>query len=126
MDIYPTLVDYCQLPKNKQNEGNSLLPLLKDPKKKWEHVALTSYGKGNVSLRNYTHRYIQYEDGSEELYDMIHDPNEWNNIAEKKGSKMIKAEFDKHIPREQEPLSKVSYYTINEYWRTKVKESHQR
>ena len=41
---------------------------------------------GNVTLRDRTHRYTVYEDGSEELYDMVNDPNEWNNLAGKEGS----------------------------------------
>lgn len=126
LDIYPTLLDYCGLPANKQNEGNSLMSLLKDPSKKWDHIAVTSYGQGNVSLRNYTHRYMIYEDGSEELYDLINDPNEWTNIANAKGAGKIKNEFKKAIPQKQVPLSKVSYYNINAYWRAKVKEAAER
>lgn len=126
LDIYPTLVDYCGISANTKNEGNSLVPLLDNPNAKWEHLAITSYGQGNVSMRNRSHRYIRYENGSEELYDMVNDPNEWNNIAGEKENKKIKAHFKKAIPQEQEPLSKVSYYTVNEYWRQKVKESHER
>src|SRR5690606_3885206 len=31
LDIYPTLVDLCELPANRQLEGNSLVPLLRNP-----------------------------------------------------------------------------------------------
>lgn len=126
LDIYPTLVEYCGLPKNTLNEGNSLIPLLNNPEKEWEHIAITSYGKGNVSMRDYRYRYIIYEDGSEELYDMIEDPNEWDNIAGKKDLIDIKKQFATAIPENQEPLSKVSHYNINEYWRSKVKEATER
>ena len=67
-----------------------------------------------------------YEDGSEELYDLISDPNEWTNIANVKGAGKIKNEFKKAIPQKQVPLSKVSHYNINAYWRAKVKEAAER
>ena len=39
------------------------------------------FDKGNVSLRDKQWRYIRYADESEELYDLIADPNEWHNVA---------------------------------------------
>ena len=32
-------------------------------------------------MRSEHWRFIQYADGSQELYDMRKDPNEWNNLA---------------------------------------------
>ena len=32
-------------------------------------------------MRSRDWRYIRYADGSEELYDMVADPNEWTNLA---------------------------------------------
>lgn len=124
LDLYPTLLDLCGLPANKQNEGNSLRPLLEDPNADWKHYALTVYGVGNFSIRDRTHRYIRYEDGSEELYDMVKDPDEWHNLAGNPETTAIKSRFKAALP-EQEPLSPKSTYTINEYWREKVKQSQQ-
>jgi len=80
-----------------------------------------TYGIGNFSLRDRTHRYIVYKDGSEELYDMVKDPNEWTNLAGKQEYAGISAYFKKAIPKKQAPLSKVSTYKINDYWRAKVR-----
>ena len=57
------------------------MPLVRDPKAKWDHVAITTYGRGNHAIRSEEFRYIRYEDGSEELYDHRVDPNEWRNVA---------------------------------------------
>ena len=81
LDIYPTLLDLCGLPPNAQVEGRSLVPLLKNPDADWNHVAITSYGVGNFSLRDHSFRYIVYEDGAEELYDMQKDPGQITNLA---------------------------------------------
>ena len=110
-------------------EGDSLVPLLKDPNTEWtewKQIAVTSYGVGNVSLRNRTHRYIVYEDGSEELYDMTEDPNEWTNLAKNSKHLKIIKRFRAAVPKKQAPLSKVSSYKINDYWRAKIKANKQR
>ena len=81
IDIYPTLVDLCGLPPNKKVEGRSLKPLLMNREAKWDFPALT-YRKGDgKSLRDERYRYIEYGDGSTELYDHDKDPNEWTNLA---------------------------------------------
>ncbi|MDF7808270.1 sulfatase [Pontiellaceae bacterium B12219] len=123
LDLYPTLLELCGMPENPGVEGNSLVPLLKNPESEWDHVAITSYGQGNVSMRSRTHRYIVYEDGSEELYDMIKDPNEWNNLADNPECSGIKQQFKAAVPGVQVPLSPHSTYTVNAYWRSKVSAS---
>jgi len=120
LDIYPTLLDLCGLLPNPQVEGDSLVPLLKNTDTEWNKIAVTSYGVGNVSLRDCTHRYIVYEDGSEELYDMVKDPNEWTNIAGNPEYSGIIAHFKKAVPKTQASLSNVSIYKINDYWRARV------
>lgn len=83
VDIYPTLVELCQLDSVNGLQGHSLLPLLQNPALVWDHVALSSYRKGNVSVRSQRWHYIHYADGSEELYDHDKDPDEFDNLAAK-------------------------------------------
>lgn len=80
LDIYPTLVDLCGLPPNDKVRGRSLKPLLKNPNLSWRHPAFT-YKKKSVALQYGNLRYIEYEDGSQELYNHADDPNEWTNLA---------------------------------------------
>ncbi len=81
LDIYPTLVDLCALPKRPELEGRSLRPLLADPDAAWSKPAITSLAPNRVSVRTERFRYSRYEDG-EELYDHRNDPHEWTNLAE--------------------------------------------
>jgi arylsulfatase A-like enzyme len=97
IDVYPTLVDLCGLPKKKDLDGNSFQHLVKNPKGKWNHSALTTKGLGNHTLRNENYRYIVYTDGYEELYDHRVDPMEWNNIAKKSKNKKIVESFRKEL-----------------------------
>jgi arylsulfatase A-like enzyme len=81
IDMYPTLVELTGLPENKVLDGHSLVPQLKDPNAKREWPAITTHNHDNHGIRTEKWRYIVYADGSEELYDMQKDPNEWTNLA---------------------------------------------
>ena len=80
LDIYPTLLELTGLKADSKLEGNSLVPLLKNPKADWPHYARTSFGPGNYSIVSEDYRYIHYNDGSEEFYDRTKDTHEWNNV----------------------------------------------
>ncbi len=69
LDIYPTLLELAGLEADARLEGHSLLPLLRNPEADWPHMARTSFGPGNCSIRSESYRYIHYNDGSEEFYD---------------------------------------------------------
>jgi hypothetical protein len=43
---------------------------------KWKHPAITTWGENNHSIKTTDFRFIQYEDGSQELYNIRKDPNE--------------------------------------------------
>lgn len=116
LDIYPTLIDLTQLPKNPLNEGRSLLPLMQGSNID-RALAITTYGRDNHSLINQTHRYIHYEDGSEELYDLRIDPDERNNLADRIDSGPIKQAMMNRIPKLNVPWSAHSYNTVNEYFK---------
>ena len=114
IDIYPTMVDLCQIPDNPnqttnqlQLDGNSLKTLLLNPENgKWTgpDVALTVVANQNkhprkeeivpekhhYAVRSNRYRYILCNNGEEELYDHQNDPYEWNNLAQKSEYKKIK------------------------------------
>lgn len=99
LDIYPTLIDLTGSPARTDLEGTSLLPQLKDAAAKRERPAITSHNQGNHGIRTERWRYIRYADGSEELYDMQNDPNEWTNLAGNPGMKPIIEEHQKWLPK---------------------------
>ena len=81
LDIYPTLVDLCHLPEAPRLEGQSLVPLINDPVLEWEKPVLSTWYYKNHAVRSENWRYIQYRDGTEELYDHRNDPGEHINLA---------------------------------------------
>jgi len=98
IDIYPTLIDLCELDSNSKLEGTSLLPLIKSPDKEWNIPSLTTHERNNHSLRSDRWRYIRYSDGTEELYDHSVDELEWNNLAGNSDYNEIKNELAKWLP----------------------------
>ncbi|HUW60298.1 MAG TPA: sulfatase [Candidatus Bathyarchaeia archaeon] len=98
LDIYPTLIELCSLDPKKELEGNSLLPLLKDPQATWDRPTLTTHERNNHSVRSDRWRYIRYADGSEELYDHSADEMEWTNLATDPQYDHIKKELQKWLP----------------------------
>ncbi len=81
LDLYPTLAELAGLPLPKLVEGHSLVPQTKDANADREWPAITTHNQGNHSIRTENFRLIRYANGSEELYDMRRDPNEWRNLA---------------------------------------------
>lgn len=99
LDIYPTLIDLCGLPQQKELEGTSLVNLLKNPETQWDRPSLCTRKRGNHALIDERWRYIRYQDGAEELYDHMNDPNEWTNLAEDPSYLDIKKGFQKWLPK---------------------------
>jgi len=102
LSLFPTLLDLCKLPPKEDNDGPSLLPLLNDPSTtEWPHVSVTFLSKpGSYAISGRTHRYIHYEDGSEELYDITSDPYEWENLAQEVGQEAWLKRFRAVAPKE--------------------------
>ena len=81
IDLYPTLIDICGIQGAFELDGESLRPLMQDPKQRTGRVVTTAFDPENLSLRTNRFRYLRYADGSEELYDHANDPHEWENLA---------------------------------------------
>jgi choline-sulfatase len=99
LDLYPTLIDLCGLTPVRDLEGLSLVPQLRNPRAKRERPAITSHNQGNHAIRSERWRYIRYADGTEELYDMQNDPNEWTNLAGNRRHASVLAEHRKWLPK---------------------------
>lgn len=102
IDIYPTLLELCGLEENKENEGLSLVKQIENPNAKRKVGALTTFGMGNSSIIFDGHHYIEYEDGSQELYNLEIDPNEWYNIASDSENKGLIERLRKQLPSHYE------------------------
>lgn len=108
LDIYPTLSQMCDLNEPQGLDGLSLTPQLADASTPRMAPAITTHNPGNHGVRTERWRYIVYADGSEELYDMKADPNEWNNLSEEPAFAQVKSRLAKLAPATSKPLVKGS------------------
>tara|TARA_R110002072_G_scaffold234418_1_gene392025 strand:+ start:3718 stop:5178 length:1461 start_codon:yes stop_codon:yes gene_type:complete len=104
INVYRTLCDLTGLTPPEYVDGISLVPWLKDPKKPIDRPAMTTWGRGNYTLRTKNWRYTRYFDGTEELYDHTRDPNEWTNLASNPEHEPMKRDLaEKWLPKSEAP-----------------------
>ncbi len=116
LSIYPTLLELSGLPAYERNEGNSLVAMMQNDKGLEEARAITTFGMNNHAVKVNGHRYIQYEDGTKELYNHSNDPNEWINEA---NNPKYKAQIEKmkaFLPKENSKWDSSSNYTFQPYF----------
>ncbi len=89
IDLYPTLIDLCDLPE-KELDGESIVPLLENPEKEW-HPTITTKKQGSHCVMSEDWHYINYGNGVEELYNLKTDKMEWNNLVRTKTEEVDEA-----------------------------------
>jgi arylsulfatase A-like enzyme len=105
IDIYPTLVDALNFKEPHSLAGESLLPLINNPKTKRTTpvVITTTNPKQSVGIVHGKWNYINYSNGDEELYNHENDPLEHHNLLHpSKTSKKYRKKADalkKFIPK---------------------------
>lgn len=98
LDLYPTLVELCGLPRKTDLDGESLMPLLRDPRAGRKPAVIT-YLPNNHAVCTERWRYIRYRDGGDELYDRRADPHEFRNLASMPEHASLKQELAKWMPQ---------------------------
>lgn len=95
VDLFPSLCEICGLSAPQGLEGDSFVPLLKDPNAPGKKAAHTVASRGaridatrrldpavmGRSVRTERWRFTEWPDGTRELYDHDSDPHEWKNLA---------------------------------------------
>jgi len=99
VDLYPTLVDLCGLPRPPGIEGRSLRPLLRDPATPWPYPAFTVWSErgrwlSGVAVRTERWRYAEFfgpgagamlidpQSDPSETTNLVHDPRHAATVAE--------------------------------------------
>ena len=75
---------------------------------------MTTWGRGNYTLRTKKWRYTRYFDGTEELYNKTQDSNEWSNLANNPEYASLKQDFaEKWLPKKEAPQVKTGIKLYN-------------
>lgn len=115
LDIYPTLVELCNLPERADFDGVSLVSMLAEPTKPVPRPVISTYDYGSYSVRYENWHYIRYIDNSEELYDLDSDAEEWHNLASDEGFADIKHQLAGFIPSNPIDLPEASLIELDEH-----------
>ena len=125
IDLYPTLIDFCDLPPQPHGgqetalDGHSLRPFLKDSEASdWTGppVALMAIRDGKAtphfSVCSSQYRYTRCANGEEELYDHNQDPHEWTNLATNQAFTSLKKELKQQLMHQLKESKMPSGYKI--------------
>ena len=115
MDIYPTLVDLCNLSSRDDFDGISLKAVLAKPDTVITRPIITTYDYGSYSIRYENWHYIRYIDDSEEFYDLHSDPDERYNLAGNKEYAASKRQLAGFIPSSPIDLPEASLLELMEH-----------
>jgi iduronate 2-sulfatase len=99
VDLYPTLAELCGVPRPENLQGQSLVPMLRNPEEKGRGWALTQVTRRRggkeffgYSIRTERYRYTEWDGGAEgrELYDHAEDPQErFNRVDDPKYQQVV-------------------------------------
>ena len=113
VDLYPTLLDLCGLPRGDFLEGESMASLLDTPEKSIKEYAFSQYPRPNrmgYSIRSRRFRYTEWvelhtKQGRErELYDHENDPLETKNLANQARSRATVADLSAALHSKIDPI----------------------
>ena len=97
LDIYATLTELTNLDKPEHVQGTSLVPILKDPNKSSNRAVVSTSRFRTHVVSGERYRYLSYQDGSEELYDIKNDPHQWYNLVSDPALAEEKAALEKRL-----------------------------
>ena len=86
-----------------------------NPEKLVNRTIVTTYDFADYSLRKENWHYINYVDGTEELYNLENDYEEWDNLAYEKNYKNIVEDFRKKLPNDPVKLPLESLIELQEH-----------
>ncbi len=103
IDLAPTIADWAGVSAPDTVDGLSMVPILENPSAEWREDILfehwpTEEGVGSMipefySIRTAEWKYTEYSTGEVELYDLVNDPYELENLAGKRAYKEIQSEL---------------------------------
>lgn len=100
VDLASTIADYAGVNPGIPQDGRSLIPLLEDPQMEWPNeVLLQRPGPSYYGIRTPDWKYVEYENGERELYDLNADPYEMQSVHGQAAYQTIQANLAQRLAR---------------------------
>ena len=103
LDLYPTIAELAGLKTSKHIQGKSLTKVLDNPEIEVRDMAFSvSQGGKSFLLRTNKWAYIQYNENASagiELFDMVNDPKQFENLAKQDKYSRVVASFQKKLKK---------------------------
>ena len=103
LDLYPTIAELAGLKTSKHIQGKSLTKVLDNPEIEVRDMAFSvSQGGKSFLLRTNKWAYIQYNENASagiELFDMVNDPKQFENLAKQEKYSKVVALFQKKLKK---------------------------
>lgn len=116
LDIYPSLCELAGLPLPSSVEGRSLLPMLQNEQIKVRDSLYLAYADSIRGLRNSTHKLIEYAGGETQLFDMLVDPLERQNLAAEPEQAALLAEMRSQLYKQAENWDDAAHPVGKAFW----------
>ena len=131
IDLAPTILDLAEINKPKYMQGESMVSLISGKKnRKWRKSILFEYfvddawpyaGPDQLAIRTDRYKLVDnfLENDIDELYDLINDPGEMNNLIDDENYEQV----EKGLRKESKRLQKKYKYNPDRDWwlRTQIK-----
>lgn len=105
IDYFPTLAELASLEIPEHVQGKSLVPVLKDRTANVHAAVFTNRLRGHL-VRTKDWAYMRHRDGSEELYDMANDAQQFTNVVNAPGTEAKRDELRAALAKHTNSLPK--------------------
>jgi choline-sulfatase len=117
VQVLPTLAELCGVPLDSQLDGESLVPLIRDPGRILDSTVYAEFNVGtpraNHMVRRGDFKYVRHRADIGQLYDLRRDPWEMRNLALSPGHEDLITEFQAQIEKIYPPSGTYRSTTSN-------------
>lgn len=99
-DLFATIAEIAGTGINEIYDSKSIVPIFSQKNKTHKgflYSEVSKKRKTGFTIRNKQYKYIKYENGQEELFDLIEDPYESNNLIDNTSLKKVKQELTTEV-----------------------------
>lgn len=120
LDIFPSLCGLTGTPVPASVEGISLLPCIKDPASALRKDLYLAYDNSIRGMTDGRQKLIEYACGATQLFDLVADPFEMQNLAERAESQPVLSSLRQRLVRTAREWDDAAHHTGAAFWQRRA------